>query len=83
MRHPAETYAKMHEHVCRALSGLHDNPATCAIYADMVIGFIMGDLRADLLANQREIDVDNMGQMINHVTSIKQLALPDDDSLPF
>ena len=52
MRHPADTYAKMHEHVCRALSGLHDNPATCAIYADMVIGFIMGDLRADLLANQ-------------------------------
>lgn len=83
MRHAATTYAKMHKDVCRALSGLHDNPATCAIYADMIIDHIMGDLRADLLANQRDIDVDNMGQMINHVTFIKQLARPDKDSLPF
>lgn len=83
MRHAATTYAKMHADVCRALSGIHDNPSTCAIYADMIIGFIMGDVLTDMLANQKEVDVDNMGQMINHVTFIKQLSSPDEDNLPF
>jgi hypothetical protein len=83
MRYAATTYEKMHEDVCRALSCIHDNPSTCEIYAKMIIGFIMGDVLTDMLDNQKEVDVDNMGQMINHISYIKQLSSPDEDDLPF
>lgn len=84
MRDAATTYENMHNNACRALRGIHEDLETCAIYADLIINDVISQIRYDLRDAQREIDVDAIGHIINHVTSIRKLASTnEDDNLPF
>lgn len=85
MRHPADTYAEIHKQICGSLKSCDRDADSRARTADSILRTVMNEMLADLWAVQRECDTDQIGQLVNHCTLVRELthAINEDDNLPF
>lgn len=84
MRDAAETHAEIHKQICSSLKRCDRDADSRYRTADSILRNVMNEVLADLWSVQRECDTDQIGQLVNHCTLIRDMTREfNEDNLPF